>query len=94
MKWIILSEPQGRDVSRPNNEKNKGGLVFFLVKCTDDGSPAYPSVKQEVARVAFERKESANPKTGFATQCDKVIKTAIAAATVLNRDLMGTGELL
>lgn len=90
-KWIIVTEPQGRDLNRPNIEKNKGGLVFFLQKVTEGGS--ITSYRQEVARVAFERSQSKNPRTSFATQCDKVAKTAIAAVTILNTDLMGDGEL-
>lgn len=88
MAWKIVTEPQGRngeDASSEADAINNGGIVYYLA----EGEYS----KQEVARVAFDRSNSKNPRVSFLAQCKKTADKAVAAAKLLNTDLMGNGEL-
>lgn len=87
MKWRITTQPQGRDVNRPNFEKNNGGLVIYLENTESGG-------RTEVSRVAFDRKESKYPRESFEVRSEKEVAKAVAACKILNTDLMGDGTLL
>lgn len=90
-RWRIECEPQGRNVNDPNTDKNLGGLVIYLQKYSDVGYT--DGTRQEVNRVAFDRSQSANPRSQFQAQVDKEIAKAVKAAEILNTDLMGDGTL-
>lgn len=81
-----MAEPQGRP---PENVKNTGGMVIHLYNVA---KPEFPL--QEVARVAFDRKNSKNPRRDYTPQLAATMKTAQSSIDLLNHQLMGTGELL
>lgn len=88
MTYKILAEAVGANSSASaETAENKGGIAIYLVK----GSDVYG--KQEVGRVAFERKNSLNPRTKFETQLDKEIAKAKKAIETLNELLAGAGQL-
>lgn len=87
MAWKILAEPQGDNTSYDaGTAENKGGIVIYLVETNN-------YIKQEVGRVAFERKNSTNPRVKFETQLDKEIAKAQKAIKVINDLTDGAGEL-
>src|SRR3954469_22684885 len=73
--WSVMLEPVG---SNPNGgDTNTSGLSILLV--TEDRSHEH-----ELARVAFVRRNSANPNITFVKQLEKELAKADAAADALN----------
>lgn len=88
MAYKILAEAVGANSSASaETAENKGGIAIYLVKDND----AYN--KQEVGRVAFERKNSINPRVKFETQLDKEVAKAKKAVETLNELFTGAGQL-
>lgn len=88
MPYKILAEAVGANSSASaDTAENKGGIVIYVVKNTDVYN------KQEVGRVAFERKNSLNPRASFETQLDKEVGKAKKAVETLNELFADAGRL-
>lgn len=73
--WIVVCKPQE---VRSADGKNMGGIVVLLRK-----GDKYLG-DSEVARVAYDRTNSKNPRVSFDIQVKKVQKKAHTAVDVLN----------
>lgn len=88
MAWKIIAEPQGANTAASaSTAENKGGMVFFLQNDT------YSSGKQEIGRVAFERKNSINPRVPYDKALDDVVAKCRKSIEVLNDLASGAGTL-
>lgn len=92
-EWNVVAEPVGANpglkpaaakrLGRTRAEKddakadkaNVGGVIIYLTN---------GRIKEEVTRVGFIRKESANPKDGFKKKLDEMVQVAREAADTLN----------
>lgn len=83
-QWRILVDPIS-DNGATEAKKNKGGMRVVLKR---PGS--YET--SEVARVAYERKNSTHPDVSFADQLAVVVAAARAALDTLRESLTWDGE--
>ena len=90
----VLVEPQGRNPGPlPEGEEapegtqgtNQGGMIIYI-SGSDFG-------RQEVARVAWVRRNSKNPDVPFADQLRAEVDKAKQAIDVINELTAGAGEL-
>lgn len=73
--WTVEEAPKG---------KNDGGLVVYLVHSDTVAGVAKEVEKREVARVAFQRRTSANPRLSFKKALRQQLGVAADAAQALN----------
>jgi hypothetical protein len=90
--WRVVAEPEGNNpglldkakAALSNQEGNTGGMIIYVTNGT---------LKEEVSRVGFVRRNTKNPKTSFENQLRKELDKARTAATSINDLLDGSGDL-
>lgn len=83
-EWFVVCKPQ---TVRSDDGKNMSGIVVFLRKreIDDQGETKVKTFgDEEVARVAFDRTNSKNPRISFDVQLAKVRNKAQSAVETLN----------
>lgn len=84
-KYKIVARPHGNN----KDGKNTGGVVILIVKADQDANTG----GEEVSRVAYDRKESANPYRTFEQQLDHEVRKAKTAAVEMNKLFEAAGTL-
>lgn len=89
--WKIIAEPQGKnpadDPKKADGEQgdNEGAMVVYLA------GPGFG--RQEVSRVGFIRRNTANPEVPFEEQFRAEVDKAQAALRIVNEQLSGDEAL-
>lgn len=93
-EWKVVCEPHGENPGMLDKAKdavgitpspeNIGGVIIYVT----DGAGR----KEEVSRVAWIRRASVNPKTGFAKQLQTEVTKAKEATDILNGLLSPSGD--
>lgn len=91
-KWIVLAEVEGKNpglvakAKQALSGRNEGGVI---VRLGDNAGRI-----EEVARVGFMRRNTANPDDQFKSRLDHVLEIANGAAQALNEQERLIAELL
>jgi hypothetical protein len=91
-KWDIVCKPEGKTVYKnPDGDddegQNMGAMRVLLVNASSD-------FEDEVARVAFVRRNSKNPDTPYDEMLTKVINMARTSVDLLNTQFASSGDTL
>lgn len=89
-KWDIVCKPEGKTVYKnPDGDDDEGqnmGAMRVLLVNVD--------FEDEVARVAFVRRNSKNPDTPYDEMLTKVINMARTSVDLLNTQFASSGDTL